>query len=87
MLQIWKSGSDPTGEDLAKYVTNKYTIHPMYRNATWADEVVKGWASSKYKNTDIIKRIQSATIYDHAHKVTKRVISDEKIQEILKYFQ
>jgi len=70
-----------------KYVTNKYTIHSLYRNATCADEVVKGWASSKNKNTHIIKRIQSATIHDHAHKVTKRVISNEKIQEILKHFQ
>ncbi|KQT15030.1 hypothetical protein ASG31_15620 [Chryseobacterium sp. Leaf404] len=87
VLKIWKTGNDPTGEALVKYVTNKYTIHPMYNNATWADVVVKGWASSNYKNTDIIKRIQSATIYDHAHKVTQRVISNEKIQEILKYFQ
>lgn len=87
ILEIWRTGSDPTGEALAKYVVNKYTIHPMYPKAAWADQLVNNWAASTYKNTQLIQRLQSASIYDHAHKVTERVISNEKIQEILKYFQ
>jgi hypothetical protein len=31
ILDIWKTGSDPTGEELAKYVINKYTLHPIYQ--------------------------------------------------------
>ncbi|WP_281310215.1 HET-C-related protein [Flavobacterium flavigenum] len=84
ILEIWKTNSDPTGEQLAKYVINKYTIHPVYQAADWANQTVNKWSN---QNKDIIPRLQSATLYEHAEQVTERVISNKKVQEILNYFK
>lgn len=85
ILDIWKTGSDPTGEQLAKYVINTYTLHPVYQVTDWANETVNYWA--KNSNIEVIKRLQSATIYEHAEQVTQRTVSNKKTQEILKYFK
>ncbi|CAD0006289.1 CAP domain-containing protein [Flavobacterium salmonis] len=84
ILEIWKTNSDPTGEQLAKYVINKYTIHPVYQAADWANKAVNIWIE---ENDTIIPRLQSATPYEHAEKVTERAISNKKVQEILNYFK
>ena len=84
IMTIWETGSDPTGEQLAKYVANKYTIHPMFKGTDWADNIVKKWVN---ENTAIISRLQNADVYEHAEQVIQRTISNEKIQEILKHFQ
>jgi hypothetical protein len=84
ILDIWKTGSDPTGEDLAKYVINKYTLHPVYQITDWANEPTNKWIN---ENWTIISRLQSATIYEHAEQVTQRTISNKKTQEILNYFK
>lgn len=84
ILEIWKTGSDPTGEELAKYVINKYTLHPVYQITDWANETVNKWAIA---NEKLIFRLQSATVYEHAEQVTKRTVSNKKVQEILNYFK
>lgn len=84
ILDIWETGSDPTGEELAKYVINKYTIHPVYQNADWANKTVNKWAKN---SKDIILRLQSATVYEHAEQVIQRTISAKKITAILNYFK
>ncbi|MEO7975558.1 HET-C-related protein [Flavobacterium sp.] len=84
ILDIWKTGSDPTGEELAKYVINKYTLHPVYQITDWANEPVNKWAIANEKS---IFRLQSATVYEHAEQVTQRTISNKKTQEILNYFK
>lgn len=78
ILEIWKTNSDPTGENLAKYVINKYTIHPVYQTADWANQTVNKWSN---ENKDIIPRLQSATPYEHAEKVTQRAISNKKCRK------
>lgn len=85
ILDIWRTGSDPTGDELAKYVINKYTLHPVYQNTDWANKTVNDWA--KNSNIEIIKRLQSSTPYEHAEQVTQRTISNKKVQEILNYFK
>ncbi|WP_269236272.1 HET-C-related protein [Flavobacterium flavigenum] len=84
ILEIWKTGTDPTGEELAKYVINKYTLHPVYQITDWANETVNKWID---ENDTIIPRLQSATVYEHAEKVTQRTVSNKKVQEILNYFK
>lgn len=84
ILDIWKTGSDPTGDQLAKYVINKYTLHPVYQNTDWANEPINEWAIANEKS---IFRLQSATVYEHAEQVTQRTISNKKTQEILNYFK
>lgn len=84
ILDIWKTGSDPTGEELAKYVINKYTLHPVHQITDWANETVTKWAIA---NEKLIFRLQSATVYEHAEQVTQRTVSNKKTQEILKYFK
>lgn len=84
ILEIWKTGSDPTGAELAKYVINKYTLHPVYQITDWANEAVNIWVNS---NKDIIQRLHSATPYEQAEQVTQRTISNKKVQEILNYFK
>lgn len=84
ILEIWKTGSDPTGEELAKYVINKYTLHPVYQITDWANETVTKWAIANEKS---IFRLESATVCEHAEQVTQRTISNKKVQEILNYFK
>ncbi|PQL90955.1 HET-C-related protein [Apibacter adventoris] len=83
IIEIWRTGSDPTGEKLAQYVINKYTIHPKSSKTDWAIEMVEDWGN---KNQDIIKRLESATVYEHVHNETKRAIESDTVQKILKYF-
>ncbi|KIA98888.1 hypothetical protein OA93_08370 [Flavobacterium sp. KMS] len=84
VLDAWKTGSDPKGEILAKYVIEKYTVHPIYQVTDWANEPVNKWID---ENDTIITRLQSSTPYEHAEQVTQRAISNKKVQEILKYFK
>lgn len=83
ILLAWQTGSDPTGENLARYVNNKYTLHPGNSKTEWANGIVYDWAIN---NDDAIIRLQSATVYEHAEKAIERAVSNKKIQEILKYF-
>ncbi|KUJ60508.1 hypothetical protein AR687_17195 [Flavobacteriaceae bacterium CRH] len=84
ILDIWKTGSDPTGEELAKYVINKYTLHPSYQNTNWSNEPINKWAIA---NEKLIFRLQSATLYEYAEQVTQSTISNKKTQEIANYFK
>ncbi|MCV9926620.1 Het-C domain-containing protein [Flavobacterium sp. LS1R49] len=84
VLDAWETGSDPQGDILAKYVIEKYTLHPVYQVTDWANEAVNKWAIA---NEKLIFRLQSATVYEHAEQVTQRTISNKKTQEILNYFK
>ncbi|KFF09750.1 HET-C-related protein [Flavobacterium hydatis] len=83
IMEEWKTRKDPSGKELAKYVANKYTLHPKDSRTEWANSIVYDWAKV---NEKAIFRLQSDTVYEHAEKVTERAISNDKIQEILKYF-
>jgi hypothetical protein len=84
IIKAWSTQSDPSGEELANYVINKYTIHPKSSKADWVVKIVKDWGND---NPKIIKRLESPTVSGHVHSETQRVISDKKVQEIFNYFK
>lgn len=75
ILLAWQTGSDPTGENLTRYVKNKYTIHPRDSKTEWANSIVHDWAKI---NENAIIRLQSATVYERAEKVTETSNKQQK---------
>lgn len=80
---IWDGKTiDPDGSQLTKYVLTKYSRHPQHTH--WMDETIREWGRN---NKSAIKWLESPTPLAHAHKVSKRIISREKVQEIINYFK
>lgn len=77
---ILDTGIDANGEQLAKYVVNKYTRHP--KDTSWEMVEVKNWAI-KYKN--IATKLASPTIYDYSEKVVERVIDNDIFKKLINF--
>lgn len=85
LIRLWKNPStDPYGKRFSYDVCNTYTRHP--KDSTQMDIIVKEWVNDN-KNKSSVRRVESATVYEHVHKKILRKISPEKIQEIKDYFK
>ena len=75
---IWETGNDGSGELLAKYIVNTYTLHP--KNTNWEIAKVAEWALA---NKDIVDKFISPTPSDEIKEDVKRFFDNSIFKKLI----